>query len=172
MVNRQAKGNQNEFTALGHASKALEIRPHVLRPSCEDYQAVVKAGPDGIDAMLTMIASLSEDLLKRILARNKREQRDKLVLAYGGAMHNDMAPRAGREKWSFGPAMSQVTGGRYIELDLIVPEFIKDTDTWRALPWHPHFKPDKAPGKVTLFRTGDHSFTLIFARSGAKKPAG
>ena len=163
VTNKQAGQNQNEFVKLGDKSKSLGIRPHVLRPKCEDYQEVLAAGPDGIIQMLTMIGELSADLLLRILERNKRDGANKLVLAYGGAMHNDLAPAKGRERWSFGPKLQAETGGRYVEIDLIVPEFIKDTDSWRKLSWYSHFDPSKNPDKVTLFNPAPGSYVLIFA---------
>ena len=57
---------------------------------------------------------------------------DRLVVAYGGAMHNDLLPREGRADFSFGPSLAEATGGQYVELDLVIPEQIKDTDAWRA----------------------------------------
>jgi hypothetical protein len=63
------------------------------------------------------------------------------VLAYGGALHNDTAPRPQRAAWSFGPELMQRTGGRYIELDLIVADYIQDNDAWRSLPWYAHRRP-------------------------------
>jgi hypothetical protein len=163
VTNKQSGSNQNEFVKLGDKSKSLAIRPHVLRPKCEDYQAVLAAGPDGIIQMLTMIGELSAELLIRILRRNKQGGADKMVLAYGGAMHNDLAPAQGREAWSFGPKLQAETGGRYVEIDLIVPEFIKDSASWRKLPWYEHFDRDKNPGKVTLFNPAPGSYVLIFA---------
>jgi hypothetical protein len=165
VVERQAESNQNEFVTLGNAAMKLGIRPHLLVPKCDDLQAVVRAGPDGVAQMLTMIAELTDELVRRILARNERTARDAMVIAYGGAIHNDVTPREGREAWSFGPSLMKETGGRYIALDLIVPEYIKDNDTWRALPWYEHFDPEAAPDRVTLFQAPDGSYTLIFPRS-------
>jgi len=158
----QAQSNQNEFVKLANRAKALGIQPHVLRPSCEDYQAVVKAGPDGIAQMLTMITDLTADLARRILERNAKAKVDKLVVAYGGAMHNDVVARPGREAFTFGPRLTKLTGSRYVELDLIVPEFIKDNDSWRALPWHPHFDRTAHPGKATLYNPAPGAYVLIF----------
>ena len=164
-TDRQAGSNQNEFVLLGTKSKSLGIRPHVLHPSCDDYKAVVKAGPNGIEQMLTMITDLTADLTQRLLKRNAEAGQDKLVVAYGGAMHNDVAPRPGREPFSFGPKLSALTKNRYLELDLIVPEFIKDNASWRALPWHPHFDRTAHPDKVTLFNPAPGAYVLIFAAS-------
>ncbi|MEM9691229.1 MAG: hypothetical protein AAGA56_01670 [Myxococcota bacterium] len=166
VTKRQAKSNQNQFIALGKRAETLSLRPHTLRPDCDDYQRVAAAGPDGIVEMLQMIATLSEDKMKRILERNRRLEREAMVLAYGGAIHNDVAPSDERKSWSFGPQMKAATGGRYVELDLIVPEFIKDTPTWKKLPWYERFDRSQPPAKVTLFRTDDGAYTLIFGRSG------
>lgn len=166
VVEQQAKANKSEFVLLGEASDKLGIRPHVLRPSCEDYNAVVKAGEDGVGRMLTMIADLTANLVHNILERNaKVGAPDKLVLAYGGALHNDVAPGAGRESWSFGPKLRERTKGHYVELDLIVPEFIKDTDSWRSMPWYAHYQREKHGRKVVLFNPAPGSYVLVFAQS-------
>lgn len=165
VTDKQAGSNQNEFLALGNASKATGIRPHVLRPSCEDYRAVAAAGADGVPQMLAMIAGLTDELIRRILERNDKEGVDKVVLAYGGAMHNDLAPREGREAWSFGPSLSERTSGGFVELDVFVPEYIKDTESWQSFPWYAHYDRQKLGGKVALFETGDKAYTMIFAET-------
>ncbi len=161
----QAGSNQNEFVKLANKAKALGIQPHVLRPSCEDYRAVVKAGPDGIAQMLTMITDLTAELVKRILDRNGKDGTDKVIVAYGGAMHNDVVARPGREDFTFGPRLTALTKKRYLEIDLIVPEFIKDNDSWRALPWHPHFDRAAHPTKATLYNPAPGAYVLIFSAS-------
>lgn len=161
----QAKTNQNEFVTLGDAAYALGVKPHILRASCADYDAIVKAGPDSILVMLEMIARLMDEKAKALAARNANAGAGKMVLTYGGAIHNDITPRPGREKWTFGPDLSAATAERYVELDLVVPEFIQDNDAWKALPWMPHFQRDAHPTKTTVFRPAKGSFVLIFPRT-------
>lgn len=167
VTKNQAAGNQNEFLTLGNEAKALEIRPHVLRPECKDFDRVAraKAVEDKVVEMLTLIARHSESLLRRILERNAKEDRkDKVVLAYGGALHNDVSPAAGKEAWSFGPSLAKATENRFVELDIYVPEYIKDTPSWKAMPWHAHYDRAATPDDaVTLYQTGERSFVLIFA---------
>jgi len=165
VTKNQAATNQNEFVTLGKKAESLGIRPHVLVPSCDEYDKIVKAGPDSIVAMLELITRHTADLAEKILARNKKTGVDKIVLTYGGALHNDLSPRAGRESWSFGPTLSEHTGKRYIELDLIAPEFIQDSESWRALPWYSHFDREAHPKKTTLFQPEKGSYVLIFPRS-------
>ncbi|WP_437708935.1 hypothetical protein WMF45_32350 [Sorangium sp. So ce448] len=159
----QAAQNQDEFLALGHAAKRLGIRPRQLTPSCQEVDAIVRAGPDAVTAMLEMITRLTAAEVKALL--NREDAAGKVVIAYGGALHNDVAPRPGRERWSFGPELSAITGGKYVELDLIVREFIKESESWRALPWYPHFDREEHPDKAVLFNPAPGSYTLIFPRS-------
>jgi hypothetical protein len=88
-----------------------------------------------------------------------------MVVLYGGALHNDLAPKPGREPWSFGPDLARATGGRYVELDVFVPESIQDTESWRAFAWYSRYDPAAHGGGAVLFRTAPSTFTLIFPRS-------
>jgi len=167
----QRETNQNEFVLLGQRASELGLRPHVLRPSCADYDRVVAAGPDGVTEMLALIARDTEALIAATLRRNRSQGIERIVVAYGGAMHNDLVPREGREAYSFGPSVSAHTGDRYVELDLIVPEFIQDSEAWRALPWYPHFDRAAHPDQVTLLRVRPRSYVLVFARTPAPPAA-
>ncbi len=170
VVEKQAASNQNQFVELGKQAKKLTVRPHVLRPNCDELKEVRKAGPDGVAQMLTMIASLSEKLTGQILARNTQKKISKTVLLYGGALHNDIPAVEGREAWTFGPSLDRRTKGRYIALDLIVPEYIKDTSSWRALPWHPHYDRTKLGAHNVLYQTGPRTYALVFATTPQSDP--
>lgn len=159
----QASSNKTEFQTMAEKAKAMGVRPHVLRPTCEHLKRVADAGDEGVLKMLSLIAYLSDDIARRILARNAKTSVTKGLVLYGGAMHNDLTPAAGREEFSFGPELSKHVAGRYVEIDLIVPEYIKDNETWQKLAWFSHYDPTKLGDKVTVFATGPESYTLIFA---------
>jgi hypothetical protein len=161
----QAKANQNEYVALGDAAHARGIKPHILRAPCADYDKILNAKEDAIIVMLEMIARLMNEQVSALLARHADAGAEKMVLTYGGAIHNDIVAREGREKWTFGPVLSQKTKGRYVEVDLVVPEYIKDNDAWNALPWVRHFNKDAYPLKTMLMRPTAGSYVLIFPRS-------
>lgn len=163
----QAASNQNEFVELGHRAKAAGIMPHALVPSCEQYQKIAGAGAADIGEMLTMLKSVTARDVQELLAKRGPER---LIVAYGGAMHNDLTPRAGREDFSFGPELARATQDRYVELDLVIPEQIKDTDAWRALPWYPHYSREKAGKEAYLFSWAPHAYALLFPRETSAEP--
>lgn len=171
VTEKQAASNQDEYVVLGKRAEAIGIKPHALRPSCEEYDLITGAGGGDVSVMLRLIAEHTTQQAKSLLARNAEGgARDALVVAYGGALHNDLQPRAGREAWSFGPELNSATQGRYVELDLIVPELVKDSEVWRALDWYAHFDPNKNPDKTTLYNPHPGSYVLIFPRSSSAAP--
>ncbi len=170
VTKKQAEGNQNEFMRLGKASEKLGIKPHVLKPACDEYDKILEAGAGDIGQMLEMIARLTARMSKKIVDRNAKSAPDKMLVAYGGAMHNDLVPRPGMGAWSFGPDLAKHTKDRYVELDLIVPEFIGDNESWRSLPWYGHFDPTAHPGKTTVFNPRPGSYVLIFPKGMAAAP--
>jgi hypothetical protein len=165
VTQNQAKTNQNEYVALGDASSAKGVKPHILRAPCADYDKILAAKEDAVIVMLEMIARLMKEKVATLLTQRGQSKPEKVILTYGGAIHNDIVAREGREKWTFGPELSAQTKGRYIELDLVVPEYIRDNDAWNALPWVRHFKKDAFPTKTTLMQPRPGSYVLIFPRS-------
>ncbi len=161
----QAASNQNDFLELGHRAKALGIMPRALVPTCEQYQKIASAGADDIAEMLAMIKAVT---LRDVTELLSKRAPDRMIVAYGGAMHNDLVPRAGREDFSFGPELASATGGSYVELDLIVPEQIKDTETWRAQPWYGAYAAQKPTGEAYLLSWAEHAHALIFPPTPAE----
>jgi hypothetical protein len=157
----QAPTAQNEFVALARRAKALGIAPHPLSPTCDEYDAIAKAGANDIAQMLATIARVTERQVSSLLTRAN----DSLVLTYGGALHNDVTPRPGTESWSFAAELSARASDAYIELDLIVPEYVKDTESWRAQSWYAAFARAPHSRQTRLFTTGARSYTLVFANA-------
>jgi hypothetical protein len=136
----------------------------MLRPSCADLDGIRDAGADAIEASLDMIARLTTAQAGRLIDRDARSDADagKTVVVYGGMLHNDLAPPADQARWSYAPALDARVKGRLVAVDLVVPEFIVDDDTWRAMPWVAHYDRATLGGKATLFHTGERSFVLVF----------
>ncbi len=143
VVERQDPESHDRFVKLGHAAKELGITPYVLEPTCEEYEGVAKGGPDGLVRMLELIGQETGERLLRFWQRQRDNKED---------------PPKDFMVLAYGGAM-------------IVPEFIKRTDIWKALPWYPHFDVDAPPKDVTLFRTGEQSYVIILGKSPNPNPS-
>jgi len=163
VTEHQAKSNQNEFLTLGKYAQRLGIEPQALAPDCKEYDSVSAAGEDGVARLLTLVAKQTQHAVEALLA--EPEGKSALILTYGGALHNDLTPRPGHESWSFGPQLALATQGRYVELDLIVPEFVKDTEAWRAMPWFRALDREQMTSETLLYRPTPSSFALIFPKT-------
>jgi hypothetical protein len=163
----QASTNQNEYVTLGTKAKEAGMTPWLLRPTCDDFAMLADAGDDAVGAMLGLVKRLTQAKVTQLYERNgKAPPPQKLVIAYGGALHNDLSPSEAMKDYSFGPELDRLTGGRYVELDLIVPEYVKKSPTWEKLPWFASFEADKASdaprNEATLYVMGERSFVLLF----------
>ena len=163
VTEHQAQSNQSEFLTLGKYAQRLGIEPQALNPSCAEYDSVLAAGDDGVARLLTLVAEQTRRSVETLLA--EPGEGAQVVLSYGGALHNDLYPRAGQEGWSFGPQLALASQQRYVELDLIVPEFVKDSDAWRNLPWFSAFDREHLVDEALLYQPAPGSFTLIFPKT-------
>lgn len=162
----QATTNVNEYDALAIKSKELGVTPWPLRPTCDDFSAITDAGADAVPVMLGLVKRLTQQKVQQLMAKNVPAK--KMTIAYGGLAHNDVAPAASSAQWSFGPDLAKATGGKYVEIDLIVPEFVKDSDLWKKLPWYDAFSADAEPrDRATLYTiaTTPPSYALVFPAS-------
>jgi hypothetical protein len=178
VTSQQAAGDQSEYLAMGERARALGIVPDLLRPTCTDLKAIGAAGDDAIDRTLRLIARLTASQAERLVARNAASDADhgKIVVIYGGAIHNDLpapaGPSTGTSPWSYAPELDAHVGGRLVALDLIVPEFVGDDPTWRSLAWWSHYDRAILGRKATLFRTGERSYTVLFPEAeGVASPS-
>ena len=165
VIEQQAQSNQAEFLTLGKYAKRLGIEPQALTPSCAEYDAVGAAGEDGVARLLSLVAEQTSKSVESLLSQP--ESPASIILTYGGALHNDLYPRKGQEDWSFGPRLAAASQGRYVELDLIVPEFVKDSEAWRNLPWFQAFDREHLVSETLLYRPAPNSFALIFPKTDA-----
>jgi hypothetical protein len=186
VIEPQSKNNQNDYVQIGVRAKALGVEPFLLTPSCAEFQAIGDAGEDAIAVTLATIARITTRMVKGALLQNQKAGRERIVLAYGGALHNDLRPSElaardhsaaapanggpdleggaplSEDSFRYGDELNQFTGGRYIALDLVVRELIKDNAAWRALPWYAAFDPHLHPDSYIVLRTSPQSYVLFF----------
>lgn len=165
----QAETNPNEYQALGVRAKKLGLTPWLLRPTCDDFSMLADAGADVVPAMLGLVKRLTQEKVLKLAAKN--EKAGKMTIAYGGALHNDLAPAEATAAYSFGPEVARAVAGSYVELDLIVPELVKKTEVWEKLPWFAAWEKDGAVRDRATLYTISHgegtppSYVLVFASS-------
>jgi hypothetical protein len=162
--------------SLGVSARKLDIVPYLLEPGCAAYQSIAEAGDDSVLRLLEVISQETERRVTRFYQRQEelRSQGEtpKLVVTYGGALHNDIDVEPEKAKFAFGQELVEASAGRYLALDLIVPEFILDNEVWRKQPWYGAFDPTHPKKEATLIRTGPRSFVLVFGHGTSPPAAG
>jgi len=162
VTSTQSSFNQEDYLWLGRRAKKLGIEPHALPLTCADLERAAAAGDGQLDVMLSLIADKTAELAKELL---ERRGPDALIVTYGGLIHNDVAPREGREPWSFGPRMKALTGARYVAVDLIVREFIRHDELWSALPWVQGFDATRFPRSALVLSPPGADEVLVLPRT-------
>jgi hypothetical protein len=152
VTEQHAATDQDEYVAMGNRARALGVVPDMLRPTCADMDAIKHAGDDLIDVSLTTIARLAREQAARLVDRDTLSDadRDKMVVLYGGSLHNDPAPPPEAARWSYAAALSDQVHGHYAAIDLIVPEFVGQGSVWEKLPWWPRFEEERRASAAAL----------------------
>jgi hypothetical protein len=96
------------------------------------------------------------------------------LAVYGGALHNDVYPLPGLGAYSYARAIRFATLGRYVEIDLVIPEYAGSSPLLRAQDWWGAYRRARRPGAATRIRRGPTSFIIVFPPAapyiGAKLP--
>ena len=167
-VEREVKrpaATKNEITLLADAARAQQIQPHAMTLQCKDYDKIAPAkGPPDPVAMLGLTTrELQRIATSAVRHRDKQGGQRPWIALYGGALHNDRFPGAGVQEWSYAETIDLVTDGRYIEIDLIVPELAEADKVSREQPWFPLVA--AAADRVLVWKRGERSFVAILPRT-------
>jgi hypothetical protein len=185
VTSAHAEGAQNEYLAMGDAARRLGIVPDILRPTCSDMDAIERAKDDVIDLSLRTIGRLLGAQAARMADRDDAlpplvagaADRGKMVLVYGGTLHNNLSPSKDAAAWSYAPALATHVRGRFAAIDLMVPEFMGQDALWTSLPWWPAYAAAQRAGRLqegraTVLHVAPKSFVLVFpGQFHAAKPS-
>ena len=162
---QQSASAQSQYVAMGQAARELGVVADLLRPSCADLRRIAEAD-DAVEATLTTIARLTTEKVNRLLSPEGRppRDRDKMIVLYGGVLHNDPDPVQAKRAWSFGADLKARLQSSYVPVDIFVPEFIGDSATWQALPWYPHYDKNRLGAKATVYHQPDGQIAIILPR--------
>jgi hypothetical protein len=151
---------ENEVVALLRRAKQAGIEPRILQVACKDYQAVFASGRVDYDRLLR----LTRDQLEIQIQAARQRPGSVMVVSYGGAIHNDLHPSAELVPYAFGDAIARAVDGRYLEIDLYVPEYIEKDTSIRREPWYQRYRCAYRPKLVVVVPRGPGSYALIFPR--------
>lgn len=168
-VTQRPKETEDEVTTLLDRSYKLGLKNHILLLSCDDYRSML--GEDGeLDAAKSLLLVKRKVEEKALEVREKEEAgvEGKMLVLYGGALHNDLEPLEALKDYTFGPALLREAQGRYLELDLLVPEYVRDDEDLAKLPWFAPAMARAAKGQTVLVSPAPNVRFLLFP---AKRPA-
>ncbi len=161
---------ENEIVTLLTHAKASGARPHILNVSCAEYALLSPSRSSGarqplnFERMLALIERKLEAQVTDVLASRPPADAAKLVVVYGGALHNDLHPDPLLAPFSYGVRAFHTTAGRYRELDLYVPAYLERNPAMIGEPWFPLWQRAVAPGRPVLIRRSPDSFIVVFAK--------
>ncbi|HET7505319.1 MAG TPA: hypothetical protein VFK02_30075 [Kofleriaceae bacterium] len=173
-VMKRPETTKSEIAQLVDAARAAHIQPHAMTLTCADYAAIGPAGGD-VDptAMLTLTTRELTRIATSAVRHRDREPRHRPWIAlYGGALHNDRFPDPGVAEWSYAAAVDLAAGGRFVEIDLIVPELAADDRVMQREPWFPLVGAPRDPARpVVVWTRGERSFVVILPPSDLRSSA-
>lgn len=180
-IKRPAR-TEDEIVTLIKRAQRHHIRPHILTMACADYARLLAPGAVDYAGLLALTANKLRDKLKALVAIRsdpvRRAADDAiralggantsgraLILVYGGALHNELHPADAAAASSYAPAVSEAAGGRFVELDLFVPEYIEERSSLlREQPWFPLFEREQSHRHALLIQRAERSYVLVFPR--------
>jgi len=149
--------NRNKTPPRSRQSQAVHSK---------DYLSFTHGDEIDFGVLLKLVTERLEAKAQAVLDMRK-DAADKVVLLFGGALHNTIYPLAAYEKqFSYARHLQKLTGGRYVELDLVVPEYVEKIPDFVRQPWFKTYKKKGSPQKVFLISPRPGYFVLVLPRSG------
>ena len=163
---QRPQSTEDEVTSLLYASHALGLKNHTLLLGCEDYRAMVDdAGSLDAEASLLLVERKVRAKAGEVQERGEGGVPGRLLVLYGGALHNDLMPLEAYRAFSFGPALARQTDGPVVELDLLVPEYVESDDDLQKEPWFAAALALSSAGRTVLVNPAPGVYRLLFPRS-------
>ncbi len=173
-VSERPQETENETIRLIRAAEKAGVQPHILDVKCEEYESLFdENGEMDFLRMLELVGRLLKETGQNILSKRAAEPLPSRprVLLYGGAIHNDLHFDPMWTNATFGPAMKAGSGGKYVAVDVYVPEFIENNSLVKEEPWYPVYRELVSDREVLLLETASDSFIIVFKRGVKNTPA-
>jgi hypothetical protein len=154
---------EDEVVTLLKRAKGAGVEPHILKVSCKEYEAIYQGKQVDYEGLLRMTSEKLEAGIREVLAKPGGAKR--AVVVYGGALHNDLAPPEGMSSFAFGESVSKTVGGKYLEIDLFVPEYIEKQKSVHAEPWYRAYQKAARPGQAVMIERSLDSYVFVFPKA-------
>jgi hypothetical protein len=156
---------EDELTRLLDRTYAMGVKNHILLVDCDDYRSMLDdAGALDAEASLLLVRRKVEEKALEALEKGEVDA-GQLLLLYGGALHNDLAPLPQWREYAFGGSLSRAVDGGYVELDLLVPEYVADDEDLLLEPWFAGALKLAKAGKTVLVNPHPDVYLLLFPRT-------
>jgi hypothetical protein len=167
---KRPKETEDEVTTMLGRSYALGLKNHILILTCDDYRSMLdeKGELDGEKSLLLVKRKVEEKALEVQEKEEAAIEGKGMLVLYGGALHNDLEPTERWAPYSFGPALDRELEHRYVELDLLVPEYVTDDEDLLKEPWFKAAMARAKRGETVLVSPKPGIRYLLFPTS--KKP--
>ncbi|MES2642109.1 MAG: hypothetical protein V4850_21685 [Myxococcota bacterium] len=153
---KRPEATKSELVLLVEQAVALNVRPHDLVITCDEYATLTDAaGEVQYGRLLALLTGKLGDYAMRGL-----DTPDASIVLYGGAIHNDVFPSDGLADYSYGVAARAKGGPAYVELDLYDPALVRGNTTLVDPAWAPLLDLT-GPDRAILYERGPGSWILL-----------
>lgn len=169
-VTKRPDTTEDELTTMLHKAFDTGFKNHILTLNCDEYASLLDTNGE-LDAIksLLLVKHKVEEKADEAIEKEEAVTNGKLLVLYGGALHNDLTPTEDMAPYSFGPSLSQSLDGGYVELDLLVPEYVKADPDLRKEPWFASVLATVAKGKTVVVWPNPKSALLFFPQTAKPK---
>lgn len=158
---------ENHIMRVLRLSKAAGVQGYILDAmTCDDLADLKASGEVDYSKLLGLVTARLGDRIQQVYEKYGGEKR---VLVYGGSLHNEVTPQKALAEYSYVPRVSKLAGGRYLEIDYLVPEFIRDDEFLPEQPWYATAMAEANPETVLVFERAPNSYVIV-GKTGVPQP--
>lgn len=161
---KRPETTKSEIAVLADAAREARIQPHAMTLACADYAAITPSGGevDPVALLSLTTRELTRIATSAVVHRDREPGHRPWIAVYGGALHNDRFPDASVAEWSYAAEVDRITGGHFVEIDVIVPEIAAADPKTEREPWFPLVRAARDPARpVVVWTRGERSFVVI-----------
>jgi hypothetical protein len=156
---------EDELVSLVKTSRKLGITPHILKFSCQDYQSFYVDNEIQFGTLLELITERLKSKATTIFEK-KDPASDKMIMLYGGLIHNTLYPPDPYErKYSYALSLKELTHDHYIELDMIVPEYVEKDPAITRQSWFKTYKKKGSSRQTFLINPRPFYYVMVLPRT-------